>query len=56
MKFYGVSALFIVLVRYPVRMPMYGLPLSQSDKRIRFVFQSIYNKLYYQGRLFLEYD
>ena len=35
MKFYWVKALFIVLVRYPVhtpiRTPMYGLLLSQSD-------------------------
>ena len=49
MKFYWVRALFIVLVRYPVhtrvRTPMYGLPLSQSDQRIRAVFQSVYNNL-----------
>ena len=42
-----VRALFIVLVRCPVhtpvRTPMYGLPLSQSDPRIRSVFQSVYN-------------
>ena len=48
MKFYWVRALFIVLVRYPVhtpvRTPMYGLPLSQSDQRIHSVFQSVYNK------------
>ena len=47
MKFYIVRGLFIVLVRYPVntpvRAPMYGLPLSQSDQRIRSVFQSVYN-------------
>ena len=28
----------------PVRTPMYGLPLGQSDQRIRWVFQSVYNK------------
>ena len=26
-------------------MPMYGLPLSQSDQKIRSVFQSVYNKV-----------
>ena len=30
-------------VHTPVRTPMYGLPLSQSDQRIRSVFQSVYN-------------
>ena len=38
----------IVSVRYPVYTPfrtlMYGLPLSQSDHRIRSVFLSVYNK------------
>ena len=47
-KFYWVRALLIVLVRCPVhtpvRTPTYGLPLSQSDERIRSVFQSVYNK------------
>ena len=47
MKLYQVRALFTVLVRYPVHTPfrtlMYGLPLSQSDQRIRSVFQSVYN-------------
>ena len=37
---YCVSAL-------PVRAPMYGLPLSQSDQSIRSVFQSVYNKISY---------
>ena len=41
--------LFIVLVRCPVhtpvRTPMYGLPLNQSDQRIRSVFQSVYNNV-----------
>ena len=49
MKFYWVRALFIVLVRCPVhtpvRTPTYGLPLSQSDQRIRSVFQSVYNNM-----------
>ena len=49
--------LFIVLVRCPVhtpvRMPMYGLPLSQSDGRIRSVFQSVYNKPVYLGHVIL---
>ena len=27
----------------PLRTPMYGLPLSQSDQRIRSVFQSVWN-------------
>ena len=31
-------------VHTPVRTPMYGLPLNQSDQRIRCVFQSVYNK------------
>ena len=36
--------LFIVLVGYPVHTsPMYGLPPSQSDQRIHFVFQSAYS-------------
>ena len=47
-KLYWVRAFFTVLVRSsvytPVRTPMYGLPLSQSDQRIRCVFQSVYNK------------
>ena len=47
MKLYRVGALFTVLVRCPVhtpvRTPMYGLPLSQSDQRIRSVFQSVHN-------------
>ena len=47
MKFYSVGALFIVLVRCPVhtpvRTPMYGLPLSQSDQRIPSISQSVYN-------------
>ena len=47
MKFCWVRALFIVLVRSPVhtpvRTPTYGLPLTQSDQRIRSVFQSVYN-------------
>ena len=37
---YCVSAL---PVHTPVRTAMYGLPLSQSDQRIRSVFQSVYN-------------
>ena len=49
MKFYRVRVLFIVLVRCPVhtpvRVPMYRLPLSQSDQRIRSVFQSGYNNM-----------
>ena len=49
MKCYWVRELFIVLVRCPVhtsvRTPMYGLPLSQSDQRIRSVFQSVYNNM-----------
>ena len=48
MKLYRVGALFNVLVRCPVhtpvRTPIYGLLLSQSDQRIRSVFQSVYNK------------
>ena len=48
-KLYRAGALFTVQVRCPVhtpvRTPMHGLPLSQSDQRIRFVFQSVYNKL-----------
>ena len=51
MKFYWVRALFTVSVRCPVhttvRTPMYGLPLSQSDQRIRSVFQSVYNNVLY---------
>ena len=51
MKFYWVRASFIMLVRFPVhtpvRTPTYGLPLSQSDQRIRSVFQSVYNKIIY---------
>ena len=47
MKFYRVRALFIVLVRCPVHTPvgtpMYGLLLSQSDQKVRSVFQSVYN-------------
>ena len=47
MKFYWVRALFIVLLRCPVHTlvltPVYGLPLSQSDQRIRSVFQTVYN-------------
>ena len=43
--------LFIVLLRCPVhtpvRTPMYGLPLNQSDQNIRSVFQSMYNKYTY---------
>ena len=39
-----------MLVRYsvhtPVRTPMYGLPLSQSDQRIRSVFQSVSRSVY----------
>ena len=52
MKLYWVRALFTVLVRCPVhtpvRTPMYELSLSQSDQRIRCVFQSVYNKDKYQ--------
>ena len=29
-------------VHTPVRTPMYGMPLSQSDQRIPSVFQSVY--------------
>ena len=51
MTFYCVRALFIVLVRYPVhkpvRMPTYGLPLSQSDQIILSIFQSVHNKIDY---------
>ena len=51
MKFYWVRTLFIVLVRClvhtPVRTPTYGLPLSQSDQRIRSVFQSVYDNAEY---------
>ena len=51
MKLYRVGALFTVLVRCsvhtPVRTPMYGLPLSQSDQRIRSVVQSVYNNTSY---------
>ena len=47
MRFCLVIALLTVLVRCPVhtpiRTPMYGLPLSQSDQIIRSVFQSVYN-------------
>ena len=47
MKLYCVTTLLTVLVRCPVHTPvcrpMYGLPLSQSDRRILFVFQSVYN-------------
>ena len=46
MKYYCVRALFIVLVYCSVHhRPMYGLPLSQSDQRIRSVFQPVYNKM-----------
>ena len=34
-------------VHTPVRTPMYGLPLNQSDQRIRSVFQSVYNNTKY---------
>ena len=51
MKFYLVGAWFIMLVRCsvhtPVPTPMYGLPLGQSDERIRSVFQSVYNNCSY---------
>ena len=47
MKLYLFGALFAVLVRCPVSTPvrtsMYGLPSSQSDHKIRSVFQSVYN-------------
>ena len=47
MKFYWVRVLFTVLLHYPVympiRTPMYGLPLNQSDQRIRSLFQSVNN-------------
>ena len=36
------------LVHTPVRTPMYGLPLSQPDQRIHFVFQSVHNKMQYE--------
>ena len=43
-------ALFIVSVRFPVhtpvRTPIYGLSLSQSDQRISSVFQTVYNKYF----------
>ena len=49
MKSYWIRALSIVLMRCsvhtPVRTPTYGLPLSQSDERIRSVFQSVYNNV-----------
>ena len=45
MKFYWVRTLFIVLVCCPVRTPMYGPPLSQSDQRIRSALQSVYNNI-----------
>ena len=49
-----IRVLFIVLVRYsvntPVHAPMYGLPLSQSDQRIRSVFQLVYNSSSYGPR------
>ena len=51
MKFYLVRLLSIVLVRCsvhtPVRTPMYGLPLRQSDQRIFSVSQSVYNNVDY---------
>ena len=54
MKFYWVRALSIVLVLCPVHTPVltptYGLPLNQSDQRIRSVFQSVYNKYLYGKR------
>ena len=34
------------LVRCPVHNPMCGLPLSQSDQTIRFIFQSVFNEIY----------
>ena len=47
-KLYQAGALLTVLVRCrPVHTPMYGLPLSESDQRIRSVFQSVYNKKEY---------
>ena len=30
-----------------IRMPLYGLPLSQSDQRISLVFQSVHNDYVY---------
>ena len=55
MKFYRVTSLFIMLVRClvhtPVRTPMYGLSLSQSDQRIRSVFQSVHNNIGYEQYL-----
>ena len=36
-------------MRCPVPTPMYGLSLSQSDQRIRSVFQSVYNKILVMG-------
>ena len=48
MKLYWVRGFFIVLVRCPVHTPvstpMYGLPLNQSDQRIRSVFWSVYSE------------
>ena len=51
MKLYCVGALLTVLMRCLVhtlvRTITYGLPLSQSDQRIRSVFQPEYNKMAY---------
>ena len=57
---YSAGALFTVLVRCPVhtpvRTPMYGLLLSQSDQRICSVLQSVYNKLNYSLKVqFVDY-
>ena len=52
MKLYCDTALFAVLVRClvhtPVCTPMYGLPLSQSDRRILSVFQSVHNEEFHR--------
>ena len=51
--FYCVRAMFTLLERCPVHTPVctpvYRLPLSQSDRRVRSLFQSVYNKLDYDG-------
>ena len=39
-------------VHTPVRTPMYGLPLGQSDQRIRCVFESVYNNYKYNPNVF----
>ena len=44
------------LAHTPVRTPMFRLPLSQSNQRLRFVFQLVYNYTVVQEQKFSQLE